>query len=82
MANTPNIQKLQSYLNFQARIQITDGRLFVGTFMCIDKQKNVILANTKEYREEEERLVGLVMIPGEHLVKMETEDLEVSSAYT
>ncbi|KAG1473274.1 hypothetical protein G6F56_001048 [Rhizopus delemar] len=81
MADTPNIQKLASYLNFQARIKITDGRIFVGTFMCIDKQKNVILANTKEYREEEERLVGLVMIPGEHLVKMETEDLEVSPMY-
>ncbi|CAO3689828.1 unnamed protein product [Rhizopus microsporus] len=50
--------------------------------MCVDKQKNVILANTKEYRGAEERLVGLVMIPGKHLVKMETEDLEVSPLYT
>lgn len=82
MADTPNIQKLASYLNFKARIKITDGRVFIGTFMCIDKQKNVILANTREYREDEERLVGLVMIPGEHLVKMETEDLEVSPLYT
>lgn len=51
MADTPNIQKLASYLNFKARIKITDGRVFIGTFMCIDKQKNVILANTREYRE-------------------------------
>ncbi|CEG70932.1 hypothetical protein G6F70_000682 [Rhizopus microsporus] len=80
--DTPRIQQLASYLNFQARITITDGRIFIGTFMCVDKQKNVILANTKEYRGAEERLVGLVMIPGKHLVKMETEDLEVSPLYT
>lgn len=31
----------------------------------------------------EKRMVGLVMIPGKHLVKIETEDLELpSSMYT
>ncbi|KAI7908244.1 uncharacterized protein BX663DRAFT_464895 [Cokeromyces recurvatus] len=77
VADTENIRKLKSYLNFKCRIKITDGRTFIGTFVCIDKQKNIILAHTEEFRENEKRLVGLVMIPGNHLVKVETEDLEV-----
>ena len=48
--DTQNITRLRSYLNFQARIAITDGRVFVGTLVCTDKQKNLILAHTKEYR--------------------------------
>lgn len=50
VANTHNIQQLTSYLNFKSRIQITDGRIFIGTFVCIDKQKNIILTHTEEYR--------------------------------
>ncbi|KAI9490436.1 hypothetical protein BDB00DRAFT_555608 [Zychaea mexicana] len=74
--DTPNIKKLRSYLNFRTRITITDGRVFVGTFVCIDKQKNIIIAHSKEFRGDENRLVGLVMIPGKHLVKVEAEDLD------
>jgi small nuclear ribonucleoprotein (snRNP)-like protein len=50
MANTEKIQELTSYLNFKARIKITDGRTFIGTFVCIDKEKNIILAHTEEFR--------------------------------
>ncbi|KAI7852305.1 hypothetical protein BDC45DRAFT_192857 [Circinella umbellata] len=74
--DTQNIKKLRSYLNFKTRITITDGRVFIGTFVCTDKQKNIILAQTKEFRGDEHRMVGLVMIPGKHLVKVETEDLD------
>ena len=101
--DTQNIKKLRSYLNFKARVTITDGRIFIGTFVCTDKQKNIILAQTKEFRGgkkkemkmgmtrwggkaknviinnrqiDEHRMVGLVMIPGKHLVKIETEDLD------
>ncbi|KAI8360890.1 hypothetical protein EDC96DRAFT_464505 [Choanephora cucurbitarum] len=85
VADTENIRKLESYLNFKSRVRISDGRVFIGTFVCIDKDKNIILAHTEEFRgsEYEKRLVGLVMIPGKHLVKVETEDLEtVDSMYT
>ncbi|KAG2219971.1 hypothetical protein INT45_002185 [Circinella minor] len=74
--DTQNIKKLRSYLNFKTRITITDGRIFIGTFVCTDKQKNIILTQTKEFRGDEHRMVGLVMIPGKHLVKVETEDLD------
>nr|CAG8661095.1 2560_t:CDS:2 [Entrophospora candida] len=79
--DTPKIQQLRSYLNLRARITISDGRIFNGTFMCIDKYKNIILSQTEEFRNEQKRFVGLVMIPGKHLVKAEIEDLEVSDIY-
>ncbi|KAI8058965.1 uncharacterized protein B0P05DRAFT_559193 [Gilbertella persicaria] len=83
MADTENIRKLNLYLNFKSRVRIHDGRTFIGTFVCIDKDKNIILANTEEFRGDEKRLVGLVMIPGKHLVKVETEDLEtIDAMYT
>lgn len=50
MAKTDNIKQLASYLNFKSRIKITDGRIFIGTFVCIDKEKNIILVHTEEYR--------------------------------
>lgn len=50
VADSDNIRQLSSYLNFKSRIKITDGRTFIGTFVCIDKQKNIILAHTEEFR--------------------------------
>ncbi|KAI8093948.1 hypothetical protein BDF21DRAFT_331112 [Thamnidium elegans] len=83
MAETDKIKQLTSYLNFKSRVKITDGRTFIGTFVCIDKEKNIILAHTEEFLGTGKRMVGLVMIPGKHLVKIETEDLELpSSMYT
>ncbi|KAI8885068.1 Sm-like ribonucleoprotein [Backusella circina FSU 941] len=80
VANTENIKRLTSYLFINLRIKITDGRVFIGTFVCVDKEKNIILAQAEEFRGgNEKRLVGLVMIPGNHLVKVETEDMDVSS---
>lgn len=52
-------------------IGIKDGRFFVGTFYCIDKQGNIILQDAVEYRSTrrscpspmEHRGVGLILIP-------------------
>ncbi|KAH6820472.1 Small nuclear ribonucleoprotein family protein [Perilla frutescens var. hirtella] len=52
-------------------IGIKDGRFFVGTFYCIDKQENIILQDAVEYRSTrrsspspmEHRAVGLILIP-------------------
>ncbi|CAG8755307.1 4474_t:CDS:2 [Acaulospora morrowiae] len=81
MADTPKIRQLRSYLNLKARITASDERLFFGTFMCIDKHKNIILAQTEEFRGVEKRFVGLVMIPGKHIVKAEIEDLDLSTEF-
>ncbi|KAI1810063.1 Sm-like ribonucleoprotein [Poronia punctata] len=42
---------LQSMLNRQLRIFVTDGRFYVGTFKCTDPQCNIVLADTFEYRQ-------------------------------
>ncbi|KAL0094456.1 hypothetical protein F4703DRAFT_1726842 [Phycomyces blakesleeanus] len=100
VADTENIQRLRTYLNFKTRIQISDGRTFIGVFMCVDKDKNIILAHAEEFRggdcniildsiqyhiysfKYEKRLVGLVMIPGKHLVKVEAENMNADDLYS
>lgn len=53
---------------------MTDTRVLIGTFLCTDVQANVILGMTSEYKTgEEERFLGLVMIPGRHIVSMEAD---------
>lgn len=59
-------------------VHIPDGRAFCGTFVCVDSGKNIILANTDEIRLTLEgrtttRNVGMVMIPGEYVVKVEVQ---------
>ena len=46
----PSVAQLRSLLNRTTRIKITDGRLFIGQFMCIDHSKNIILSAAYEYR--------------------------------
>ncbi|KAJ3346393.1 hypothetical protein HDU83_003126 [Entophlyctis luteolus] len=48
---TPAIKELQEHLGTKARIQATDGRVFTGVFMCIDKYRNVVLTGAEEFRE-------------------------------
>ncbi|KAL6198151.1 hypothetical protein ACLB2K_027943 [Fragaria x ananassa] len=52
-------------------VGIKDGRFFLGTFHCIDKQGNIILQDSVEYRstrrsstsQTEQRCLGLILIP-------------------
>ncbi|KAF9905285.1 hypothetical protein BX616_001055 [Lobosporangium transversale] len=50
LEDPPQVALLRSLLNRSTRIQITDGRLFEGQFMCIDHSKNIILASAYESR--------------------------------
>jgi len=61
------------------RVEIVDGRTFVGTLICLDKQKNVILKDCTEHSKrsmelksgkqdwESSRYLGLVLVPGMHI---------------
>lgn len=68
--------------NFVGRtsiVHIPDGRAFCGTFLCVDSGQNIILANTDETRITAEgrtstRNVGMVMIPGNYVVKVEVQE--------
>lgn len=50
---------------------MTDGRVLIGAFLCTDRDANVILGSCSEFLSEdhtEARTLGLVMIPGRHIV--------------
>ncbi|KAI8621343.1 hypothetical protein BC830DRAFT_249730 [Chytriomyces sp. MP71] len=74
---SPEISELTSFLGTKARVAASDGRVFTGVFMCIDKQKNVILSGAEELsvgvdeetgeKKDERRYVGLIMVPGKHM---------------
>ncbi|KAL4811033.1 hypothetical protein BDV18DRAFT_155643 [Aspergillus unguis] len=41
---------LESLIGKTLRVHATDTRIFVGVFKCTDATRNIILANTHEYR--------------------------------
>ncbi|KAJ9063464.1 hypothetical protein DSO57_1000053 [Entomophthora muscae] len=72
-ASRKNLSELKEKLGKLSKTTISDGRVFVGTFICADSQCNIILAHATEYREASCRKVGSVMVPGAHIVKSEVE---------
>lgn len=73
---SPGAVQLRAWLNKSLRIKMSDGRVLIGTFLCTDREANVILGSCSEYLPEEEetgskeepRMLGLVMVPGKHIV--------------
>jgi small nuclear ribonucleoprotein (snRNP)-like protein len=47
--NTPNRVFISKLLNRNMKIQITDGRVLIGNFLCTDKDSNIILGCCQEY---------------------------------
>lgn len=80
----PGAVKLRSWLNKTLRIEMSDGRILIGVFLCTDRDANVILGSCSEYLSAEElsssepRVLGLVMIPGKHIVSINLDKLEQS----
>nr|CAH7754125.1 unnamed protein product [Callosobruchus chinensis] len=82
---SPGAVKLRSWLNKSFRIEMTDGRVLIGVFLCTDRDANIILGSCSEYlpqsmnrkpTNEEPRMLGLVMIPGKHIVSIHIETNE------
>ncbi|XP_020290308.1 N-alpha-acetyltransferase 38, NatC auxiliary subunit [Pseudomyrmex gracilis] len=70
---SPAKQKLRSWLNRRLRIEMTDGRVLKGSFLCTDRDANVILGSCTEFlstEHTEARVLGLVMVPGRHIVSI------------
>ncbi|RZF42825.1 hypothetical protein LSTR_LSTR003649 [Laodelphax striatellus] len=68
-------EKLRRWINRQMKIEMTDGRILVGVFLCTDRDGNIILGSCSEYQQtdggfDEPRLLGLVMVPGRHVVSL------------
>lgn len=68
---TPGRAKLQLWLYRSMRIVMTDGRILIGIFLCTDSDANVILGVCSEFTKngEDERMLGLVMVPGKISIK-------------
>ncbi|KAL5044090.1 hypothetical protein BDW71DRAFT_186749 [Aspergillus fruticulosus] len=50
MDESKAVQYLESLIGRTLRVHATDTRVFVGVFKCTDAARNIILANTHEYR--------------------------------
>ncbi|PRQ29489.1 putative LSM domain-containing protein [Rosa chinensis] len=65
------VTRVKKLLFRRMLVGIKDGRFFLGTFHCIDKQGNIILQDSVEYRSTrrnspspmEQRCLGLILIP-------------------
>ncbi|KAL9970322.1 hypothetical protein ACROYT_G022677 [Oculina patagonica] len=70
---------LESWLNKIMRIKISDGRTLIGSFLCTDQDRNIILGSCQEFvgssdEKEEPRILGLAMVPGKHIVSIEVDE--------
>lgn len=67
----PTVRKARRLLYRRLKVGVEDGRMFEGKFHCLDKQGNIILYDTVEFRNVpgagrapvEQRSLGLVLIP-------------------
>ncbi|KAG6546292.1 hypothetical protein Mapa_012332 [Marchantia paleacea] len=48
---SPLVKRARKLLYRRLRVGVEDGRIFVGKFHCLDKQGNIILYDTLEYRQ-------------------------------
>uniref|UniRef100_A0A914ZIX3 Sm domain-containing protein n=1 Tax=Parascaris univalens TaxID=6257 RepID=A0A914ZIX3_PARUN len=57
------------WLGKELRLELTDGRIIEGKFVCTDNVPNVILSGCKENwkGQNEVRIVGLAMVTGKHI---------------
>ncbi|KAF2083388.1 hypothetical protein K490DRAFT_51816 [Saccharata proteae CBS 121410] len=94
-SNERAVPWLSQFIGRNLRIHVNDKRMFVGQMKCADRDRNIILALTQEYRPPTEsaiksaitesgnpsvqlpltsRYVGLVVVPGEYITKIEYEE--------
>jgi small nuclear ribonucleoprotein (snRNP)-like protein len=79
---------LHSLLNEIIRVTITDGRIFLGSFVGTDRELNIILLNADEFRIEgpdenlDGRCVGQIMIPWKLIARVEVKFSQQNSIYS
>ncbi|KAG8835771.1 hypothetical protein FRC17_001165 [Serendipita sp. 399] len=76
--DTPAIARLRALLGKELRIAIRDGRVFLGQFVCVDKELNIVLNQVYEFPlgflddhlVKNGRFVGMLMFPWAHIVSV------------
>ena len=76
----PSLKTLvEPLLDGLLRVGLSDGRVIIGRFACLDKQRNILLTDAREVRfgaakgeagepERSERQLGIVLAPRQHVV--------------
>jgi small nuclear ribonucleoprotein (snRNP)-like protein len=57
------------------RVTLSDGRVFVGQYVAVDVQKNILLRNTEEIEPLGSRTVGMASVPLESIIKVEMKSI-------
>lgn len=81
--------KLANVIGYRVRVSINDGRQFAGLLLAFDKHMNLVISECEEFRrvkaqkakaltgadegEEMKRVLGLVILRGEHVVSITVE---------
>lgn len=72
----------QSFNKFM-RVTLSDGRVIVGRFYCLDREASIVLKDCENYEpnidvltaetpgQTAKRSLGPVLVPGRHVVKCE-----------
>ena len=76
--DTETVKQVKDLMGRQLRVSLSDGRIIFGSFDCIDKHRNIILDRASEIQSLDEidtkRSIGYVLIPGDHVLKVEVEE--------
>ena len=49
-AEAAAVTQVRQHLDNPLRVGLTDGRVIVGKFVCLDKQRNILLVEAQESR--------------------------------
>jgi small nuclear ribonucleoprotein (snRNP)-like protein len=75
---TELVKQIKDMMGRSVRCHLSDGRIILGSFDCVDKHRNVILDCASELKSLDEpdtkRYIGYVLIPGQHLLKFEVQE--------
>lgn len=78
------------YVGAETRVTAVDGRVFVGALRCVDKQRNVVLSNAREYADiashergdEPRRATNMILVAKAQRVACEVDPSTVVTSAT
>ena len=68
---TERTEQITEWLDKPMKITLKDTRVLLGQFAAFDDKKNIIIRNTQQISLEGEPRLGLILVPWDHIVKVE-----------